>query len=49
MAEKYLLYLEVLFATMDDLEWHFAQLRTNGTFQGIYDYSPLTGNSRDGT
>jgi hypothetical protein len=35
MAEKYILYLEVLFAAIDDLDWHFAQLKMNGTIQGI--------------
>jgi hypothetical protein len=32
MAEKYTLHVEVLFATIDDLEWQFAQLKLNGTF-----------------
>jgi len=42
MAEKYILHVEVLFAAIDDLEWQFAQLRTNGTFPRIHDCSPLT-------
>ena len=30
MAEKFILHVEVLFATIDDLEWHFAQLTMKG-------------------
>ena len=30
MAEKFILHVEVLFATIDDLEWHFARLRQKG-------------------
>jgi hypothetical protein len=33
MAEKYILHVEVLFATIDDLEWQFAKLRLNGMFK----------------
>jgi hypothetical protein len=42
MAEKYILHVEVLFATIDDLEWQFAKLRLNGTFPSIHDGSHLT-------
>ena len=31
MAEKFILHVEVLFATIDDLEWHFGHLSTKGT------------------
>jgi hypothetical protein len=31
MAEKFILHVEVLFATIDDLEWHFVQLSIKGT------------------
>ena len=31
MAEKFILHVEVLFATIDDLEWHFAHLSIKGT------------------
>src|ERR1700722_9702836 len=30
MAEKFILHVEVLFATIDDLEYHFARLNTKG-------------------
>ncbi|KAH9924759.1 uncharacterized protein B0H18DRAFT_1011057 [Fomitopsis serialis] len=30
MAEKFILHVEVLFATIDDLEWHFARLKQKG-------------------
>ena len=30
MAEKFILHVEVLFATIDDLEWHFARLNLKG-------------------
>ncbi|KAI0954059.1 hypothetical protein AcW1_006672 [Taiwanofungus camphoratus] len=30
MAEKFNLHVEVLFATIDDLEWHFARLKLKG-------------------
>ncbi|OSX64291.1 hypothetical protein POSPLADRAFT_1045378 [Postia placenta MAD-698-R-SB12] len=30
MAEKFILHVEVLFATIDDLEWHFARLKLKG-------------------
>ena len=30
MAEKFILHVEVLFATIDDLEYHFARLRLKG-------------------
>ena len=31
MAEKFILHVEVLFAAIDDLEAHFAQVRSKGT------------------
>jgi hypothetical protein len=31
MAEKFILHVEVLFATIDDLEWHFGHLSIKGT------------------
>lgn len=31
MAEKFILHVEVLFATIDDLEYHFARLNMKGT------------------
>jgi hypothetical protein len=31
MAEKFILHVEVLFATIDDLEYHFARLNLKGT------------------
>ena len=34
MAEKFILHVEVLFATIDDLEWHFVQLSMKGTLPG---------------
>ncbi|KZT10069.1 RhoGAP-domain-containing protein [Laetiporus sulphureus 93-53] len=30
MAEKFILHVEVLFATIDDLEWHFSRLKLKG-------------------
>ena len=30
-AEKLVLHVEVLFATIDDLEWHFGHLSIKGT------------------
>lgn len=30
MAEKFILHVEVLFATIDDLEFHFARLNMKG-------------------
>ncbi len=30
MAEKFILHVEVLFATIDDLEFHFARLKLKG-------------------
>ena len=30
MAEKFILHVEVLFATIDDLEYHFARLNMKG-------------------
>ena len=33
MAEKFILHVEVLFATIDDLEYHFARLRLKGQRQ----------------
>jgi len=30
MAEKFILHVEVLFATIDDLEFHFARLGMKG-------------------
>ena len=33
MAEKFILHVEVLFATIDDLEWQFAQLSMKGTLR----------------
>ncbi|CCM02430.1 uncharacterized protein FIBRA_04529 [Fibroporia radiculosa] len=30
MAEKFILHVEVLFATIDDLEWHFVRLQMRG-------------------
>lgn len=30
MAEKFILHVEVLFATIDDLEYHFARLKSKG-------------------
>jgi hypothetical protein len=37
MAEKFILHVEVLFATIDDLEWHFAQLSMKGTLRSTPD------------
>lgn len=31
MAEKFILHVEVLFATIDDLEYQFARLNLKGT------------------
>lgn len=31
MAEKFILHVEVLFATIDDLEYHFARLNMKGS------------------
>ena len=36
MAEKFILHVEVLFATIDDLEWQFSRLNLKGA-------SPLCG------
>ena len=33
MAENFILHMEVLFATIDDLEFHFALLNMKGPFQ----------------
>ena len=30
MAEKFILHVEVLFATIDDLEWQFSRLNLKG-------------------
>ena len=30
MAEKFILHVEVLFASIDDLEYHFARLKLKG-------------------
>jgi hypothetical protein len=35
MAEKFILHVEVLFATLDDLEWQFAQLSMKGTLLSV--------------
>lgn len=32
MAEKFILHVEVLFATIDDLEYHFSQAHLKGSF-----------------
>ena len=32
MAEKFILHVEVLFATVDDLEYQFAKLNKKGAF-----------------
>jgi hypothetical protein len=32
MAEKFILHVEVLFATIDDLEYYFAKLNMKGIF-----------------
>lgn len=32
MAEKFILHVEVLFATIDDLEYHFARLGQKGLY-----------------
>ena len=34
MAEKFILHVEVLFATIDDLEYHFARMRLKGDPNG---------------
>jgi hypothetical protein len=33
MAEKFILHVEVLFATIDDLEYHFSRLNMKGLYQ----------------
>jgi hypothetical protein len=33
MAEKFILHVEVLFAAIDDLEYHFARMNMKGTSQ----------------
>ena len=38
MAEKFILHVEVLFATIDDLEWHFSHLSIKGTLPALHDY-----------
>ena len=43
MAEKFILHVEVLFATIDDLEWHFAQL----TMKGNVTRPPMTTTHND--
>ena len=35
MAEKFILHVEVLFATIDDLEYHFARIRLKGNLCGV--------------
>ena len=37
MAEKFILHVEVLFATIDDLEWHFSHLSIKGTSSALHD------------
>ena len=37
MAEKFILHVEVLFATIDDLEWQFTQLSMKGTLRSAPD------------
>jgi hypothetical protein len=34
MAEKFILHVEVLFATIDDLEYHFSRLNMKGEYSG---------------
>ena len=36
MAEKFILHVEVLFATIDDLEWQFARLNLKGTCMRLW-------------
>ena len=36
MAERFILHVEVLFATIDDLEYHFARLNIKGKFFALY-------------
>ena len=38
MAEKFVLHVEALFATIDDLEWHFSHLSTKGTSLALHGY-----------
>jgi len=39
MAEKFILHVEVLFAAIDDLEWHFGHLTIKGTLPPpLHDY-----------
>ncbi len=40
MAEKFILHVEVLFATIDDLEWHFTQLNMKGKVTLLPDVLP---------
>ena len=35
MAEKFILHVEVLFATIDDLEYHFARIRLKGNLCSV--------------
>lgn len=35
MAEKFILHVEVLFGTIDDLEYHFSRLNMKGAFLGL--------------
>lgn len=37
MAEKIALHIEVLFATIDDLEWHFSHLGIKGMLSALHD------------
>lgn len=37
MAEKFILHVEVLFATIDDLEWQFTQLSMKGPLRSAPD------------
>jgi hypothetical protein len=32
MAEKFILHVEVLFAAIDDIEWHFGRLGLKGSW-----------------
>ena len=36
MAEKFILHVEVLFATIDDLEWNFAQLGMKSALYSLF-------------
>ena len=38
MAEKVILHVEVLFATIDNLEWHFTHLGMKGTSLALHEY-----------